>query len=126
MADTASLVSSMQRPSSWPVRSQRRHAAMADFNNRVLGSLSRIEAAMVSDYVSSPPGLTTSSAPDGKTVAALDQRMQNIEVLLHDLVCLTQDVHQSTALLSIEETRQRLDRLEAFFVCSAPSVDDVL
>ena len=32
----------LDRPSSWPVRNQRRHAAAANFNMQVLGSLSQM------------------------------------------------------------------------------------
>ena len=56
----------------------------------------------------------------------MDTRLKTMEDTLAMLVNMVQDIHQSASLTSLEETRQRLDRLEAFYACSSPTVDEVL
>lgn len=86
------------RPSSWPVRSSRRHHAVVQFNNQVLDLLSdisarmkNIENQMVQSSPACPPGLRTArqeielphGIPDEEsTLNLLARRMDSVETLL--------------------------------------------
>ena len=85
-----------------------------------------------------PPGL---SDPESATRSRARRRMQapwrnaevkfcsrleSIEANVTSILAMVQDIHQSSALSSVDETRRRMERLEALYVCSQPSVDEVL
>ena len=81
------------RPSSWPVRSQRRHAATIDFNDKVLALFSdvtsrlvRIETSLTSAPWSTPPGLDEPCVHrigyDAEKITVLEKRVLSMEVLL--------------------------------------------
>ena len=89
MADKADSVSPALRPSSWPVRSQRRHAATIEFNNHVLSSLgdislrlSRIEDTRSEVRMLPPPGLTVPTTSEATLRSKLEKRVSGMESLL--------------------------------------------
>ena len=84
---------SERRPSSWPVRNERRHCAIAKFNAEVLSQLTditsrlqRIEDNISPPPISHPPGLTDSGVLDcqdrNSLIYALEDRLSRMEKLL--------------------------------------------
>ena len=90
------LQPSTQRPSTWPIRSYRRHAAAMEFNNLVLTALgnvsdrlSRMEHTLAKISVATPPGLGTSDCAesicdngDNEAIIKLERRIHGMEALL--------------------------------------------
>ena len=82
-----------RRPSSWPVRNERRHCAMAKFNAEVLSQLAdiasrlqRIEDNLSSPQLTPPPGLNDANAilyqDRGNSLVDMDNRLSRMEMLL--------------------------------------------
>eukprot|EP00930_Biecheleria_cincta_P002612 TRINITY_DN103617_c0_g1_i1.p1 TRINITY_DN103617_c0_g1~~TRINITY_DN103617_c0_g1_i1.p1 ORF type:complete len:721 (+),score=95.25 TRINITY_DN103617_c0_g1_i1:43-2163(+) len=56
----------------------------------------------------------------------LSEALESIETSISALIGMVQDIHQSAALTSVEETRLRLERLESFFTDPRRHPEDVL
>lgn len=56
----------------------------------------------------------------------LSEALESIVTSIANLMCMVQDIHQSSALTSVEETRLRLERLETFFTDPRTSPGDML
>ena len=85
------------RPSSWPIRNQRRHAAIAEFQSQVIELLSdvssrllHIETALSGLQGRLPPGLTKPCVPqtgkcesaDAEKINSIEKRIASMETLL--------------------------------------------
>ena len=87
----AGMAACLYRPSSWPVRSQRRHAATAEFNSKVLtlledvtSRLGRIESSLANGAYRVPPGLEATILQENAhdDVDQLEERVRSMEALL--------------------------------------------
>eukprot|EP00933_Yihiella_yeosuensis_P029099 TRINITY_DN22806_c0_g2_i3.p1 TRINITY_DN22806_c0_g2~~TRINITY_DN22806_c0_g2_i3.p1 ORF type:complete len:365 (+),score=100.25 TRINITY_DN22806_c0_g2_i3:92-1096(+) len=83
-----SLDRSMERPSSWPVRHQRRHAATAAFNSKVIDLLTnmsdRLQKLEARIGMSKPPGLNQEY--DRDHWVAMDMKLDHLSIQVANLM----------------------------------------
>jgi len=125
----------LHRPSSWPIRKERRHIAANNAHLQVMNKLDEMSMRISKlEFASGPPGLTESELTQGilPNLARQIEEIHKVVVKMSlPLNLRSSDTHQRSPTVDYHDHQDRLDRLEKILVCTPPkvlepSVDQVL